>query len=113
MRGGIDRITDRLLAEGVEIHLIDGVDVSVFGIARTIADCFRHRKSGGLSIAIHRERFRTGSRALDLCGEIDVIVERQPKTPNEIEELTIRHGSLRSDRRIDALPMELNLDQGV
>jgi predicted transcriptional regulator of viral defense system len=58
----IVRFTDRLLAENVEIHVIDGVDVRVFGITKTIADCFRHRKSVGLSIAIEglQEALRQG-----------------------------------------------------
>ncbi len=46
------RFTDRLLAEGVEAHLIEGVTVKVFGVAKTIADCFRYRNKIGLSVAI-------------------------------------------------------------
>jgi len=46
------RFTDRLLADGVEFHTIEGVSVKVFGIAKTIADCFRYRNKIGLSVAI-------------------------------------------------------------
>lgn len=46
------RFTESLLAEGVETYVIEGVPVKVLGVARTIADCFRHRTKIGLSIAI-------------------------------------------------------------
>ena len=46
------RFTDRFLNEGVETHLVDGVPVKVFGVARTVADCFRYRNKIGLSVAI-------------------------------------------------------------
>ena len=46
------RFTDTLLAHDVEAHVIEGVTVRVFGAARTIADCFRHRSKVGLAVAI-------------------------------------------------------------
>jgi predicted transcriptional regulator of viral defense system len=46
------RFTEALLTEGVEIHIVEGVPVKVFGVAKTIADCFRHRTKIGLSVAI-------------------------------------------------------------
>jgi predicted transcriptional regulator of viral defense system len=48
----IVRFTDKLLGEGVETHVIEGVPVKIFGAARTVADCFRHRSKVGLSVAI-------------------------------------------------------------
>jgi predicted transcriptional regulator of viral defense system len=48
----IVRMTNALLSDGVETHTIESVRVKVFGIAKTIADCFRHRRSVGLSIAL-------------------------------------------------------------
>ena len=48
----IVRFTDSLLREGIETHVIEGVAVKVFGLAKTIADCFRHRGKVGLSVAI-------------------------------------------------------------
>ena len=47
----IVHMTDALLGDGVETHTIEGVRVKMFSITRTIADCFRHRRSVGLSIA--------------------------------------------------------------
>ncbi len=46
------RFTDRLLTEGVEFHTIEGVPVKVFGVAKTVADCFRYRNKIGLAVAI-------------------------------------------------------------
>ncbi len=46
------RFTESLLAEGVETYMIEGVSVKVFDVAKTVADCFRHRNKIGLSVAI-------------------------------------------------------------
>jgi predicted transcriptional regulator of viral defense system len=46
------RFTDTLLSESVETHMIEGVPVKVFGVAKTVADCFRRRSLIGLSVAI-------------------------------------------------------------
>lgn len=56
----IVRFTEALLSDSVEAHRIDGVAVKVFGVAKTVADCFRHRKAVGLSVAIEglREALR-------------------------------------------------------
>ena len=48
----IVRFTDKLLKEDVETTSIEGVPVKVFGVAKTIADCFRHRRSVGQSVAL-------------------------------------------------------------
>lgn len=48
----IVRFTQTLLNEGIEIHTVEGVPVKIFGVAKTIADCFRYRNKIGLSIAI-------------------------------------------------------------
>ena len=48
----IVRFTESLLAEGVETHIVEGVPVKVFSVAKTIADCFRHRSKVGLTVAI-------------------------------------------------------------
>ena len=48
----IVRFTHSLLREGVDTHVIEGVAVKVFGVARTVADSFRHRGKVGLSVAI-------------------------------------------------------------
>ena len=48
------------LSEGVDTHVIDGVDVRVFGVAKTIADCFKYRNKIGLDVAL--EALREGLR---------------------------------------------------
>ena len=48
----IVRFTDSLRRKGFETHAIEGVPVKVFGVAKTVADCFRHRGTVGLSVAI-------------------------------------------------------------
>lgn len=46
------RFADSLLSESVETHVIEGVPVKVFAVAKTVADCFRHRRKIGQSVAI-------------------------------------------------------------
>ena len=48
----IVRFTEGLLAESIETHVIEGVPVRVFAVAKTVSDCFRHRTKIGLSVAI-------------------------------------------------------------
>jgi predicted transcriptional regulator of viral defense system len=49
----IVRFANKFLRDGLEVHKIEGVDVPVFGVAKTIADMFRHRRSVGIDVAIH------------------------------------------------------------
>lgn len=44
------------LQEGVETHVIDGVPVQVFGVAKTVVDCFKYRNRIGIDIAIEALR---------------------------------------------------------
>lgn len=48
----IVRFTERLLNDSVETHIIEGVPIKVFGVIKTVADCFRYRNKIGLSVAI-------------------------------------------------------------
>lgn len=48
----IIQMTERLFNADVETHRIEGVPVKVFSVARTVADCFRHRRAIGLAVAI-------------------------------------------------------------
>jgi predicted transcriptional regulator of viral defense system len=38
--------------EGIEEHKIDGVRVPIYGVAKTVADCFKYRHKIGIDIAI-------------------------------------------------------------
>lgn len=46
------RFAAAYLHHGIETHVIEGVPVRVFTIAKTIVDCFRNRRQVGTSIAI-------------------------------------------------------------
>ncbi|MEQ8401339.1 MAG: type IV toxin-antitoxin system AbiEi family antitoxin domain-containing protein [Roseibium album] len=48
----IVRFTDALLTDDVITERIEGVPVKIFGVAKTIADCFRHRRTVGQTIAL-------------------------------------------------------------
>lgn len=48
----IVRFTDSLLSESVDTYVIEGVSVRIFGAAKTVVDCFRHRGKVGLSVVI-------------------------------------------------------------
>ncbi len=56
----IVRFTDAYLADDVMMEHIAGVEVRIFGVAKTIADCFRHRRKVGQSVALEglREALR-------------------------------------------------------
>ena len=40
------------LTEGVALHMMDGVEVKVTNVAKTIADCFKFRNKIGLDVAL-------------------------------------------------------------
>ena len=46
------RFTEPLLTDDVITERIEGVRVRIFGVAKTIADCFRHRRTVGQSVAL-------------------------------------------------------------
>ncbi len=48
----IVRFTDALLTDDILTVHIEKVPVKVFGVAKTIADCFRHRRKVGLTVAL-------------------------------------------------------------
>ena len=54
------RFPKERLEKGVEIHVIDGVQVPIFGVAKTVADVFRYRRVLGTTLAIEglREALR-------------------------------------------------------
>ncbi|WP_029922407.1 type IV toxin-antitoxin system AbiEi family antitoxin domain-containing protein [Nevskia soli] len=46
------RFPDQQLKSGVEIHHIEGTPVRIFGVAKTLADVFRYRRTVGTNLAI-------------------------------------------------------------
>jgi predicted transcriptional regulator of viral defense system len=54
------RFSGPRLQLGVASHLIDGVSVPIFGVAKTVADLFRYRQTVGVNVALEglREALR-------------------------------------------------------
>jgi predicted transcriptional regulator of viral defense system len=50
------RATGAAFTEGVEIHRIEGQPVRIYGVAKTLADLFKHRHKVGLDVAIEALR---------------------------------------------------------
>lgn len=50
------RFSGEALTEGIEQHRIEGVDVSVYCPAKTVADCFKYRNKIGLDVALEALR---------------------------------------------------------
>ncbi|CAM2152004.1 Transcriptional regulator [Pararobbsia alpina] len=56
LRLEIVRATGEVLTTGVETIQIEGVDVRIYGVAKTVADCFKHRRQVGEDVAIEALR---------------------------------------------------------
>lgn len=56
------RFTGRALTEGREEHRIEGVAVSIYSPAKTVADCFKFRNKIGLDVALEALRECVGQR---------------------------------------------------
>lgn len=71
------RFATKFLRDGIDTHVIEGVAVPVFGVAKTIADTFRHRHSVGVDVGIQalREALR-----------------QRKTTPSEVSDYAIRGG---------------------
>jgi predicted transcriptional regulator of viral defense system len=56
----IFRFSGDALTEGVDLHRIEGQSVRVYGVAKTLADCFKYRNKIGLDVALEalREAWR-------------------------------------------------------
>ena len=55
--------------KGIEVHEVDGRPIRVYGVARTVVDCFKYRNKIGLDVALEalrfaRERKRISNREL-------------------------------------------------
>lgn len=63
----IVRFSGEALSEGIEEHLIEGVQVKIYCPAKTVADCFKYRNKIGLDVAIEslRESLRERRAGVD------------------------------------------------
>jgi predicted transcriptional regulator of viral defense system len=49
-------LSGEMMTEGVKRHVIQGVSVPVYCVAKTVADCFRFRNRIGVNIAVEALR---------------------------------------------------------
>lgn len=56
------RFSGPALIEGIEHHALEGVRVSVYSAAKTVADCFKYRNKLGVDVAIEALRDALRSR---------------------------------------------------
>lgn len=63
------RFADALLAGDIEHHVVEGADVKVFSLVRTLVDLFRHERSIGVAVAIKGLREALRRR---LCNPVEV-----------------------------------------
>jgi predicted transcriptional regulator of viral defense system len=61
------RFSGSALSDGVETHRMDGVDIKVYCLAKTVADCFKYRHKIGLDVALEalREVIESGRCTID------------------------------------------------
>jgi predicted transcriptional regulator of viral defense system len=52
----IVRFSGAALSTGVERHRIEGADIPIYGVAKTVADCFKYRNKIGLDVALEALR---------------------------------------------------------
>lgn len=50
------RFSGPSLTEGVETHRIDGAQVRIYSLAKTVADCFKYRNKLGIEVALEALR---------------------------------------------------------
>jgi predicted transcriptional regulator of viral defense system len=55
------RFSGHAYSDGIETHIVDNVPVQVYGVAKTVVDCFKFRNKVGLDVAL--EALREGWRA--------------------------------------------------
>jgi len=65
----IYRFDPSTFAQGIESHSIDGGNLRIYGVARTLVDCFKYRNKIGLDVALEALRFararkRTSNREI-------------------------------------------------
>lgn len=81
LRLEIVRATGEVLTAGIEHVQVEGVDVPIYGVAKTVADCFKHRRHVGEDVAIEalrdalRQRKTTASELMKYAA-IDRVAKR-------------------------------------
>ena len=52
----IVRVSGEAREAGIETHVVEGVPVRIYGVARTVADCFKFRNKIGIDVAVEALR---------------------------------------------------------
>lgn len=52
----IVRFSAAALTEGIEYHLVEGMEVPIYCLAKTVVDCFKYRNKIGLDVALEALR---------------------------------------------------------
>jgi hypothetical protein len=78
------RFDPKTFNEGLETHRIGGMPLKVYGIARTVVDCFKFRNKIGLDVALEalrlaRQRKRVQNR--DLLRYARLLRVEKPMSP--------------------------------
>lgn len=60
------RFTGEAFTEGVEVHVLDGVNVRIYSPEKTLADCFKFRNKIGLDTALEAIRFYRERRRIQV-----------------------------------------------
>jgi predicted transcriptional regulator of viral defense system len=50
------RFSGKALSQGIDSHVVEGVNVRVYNVPKTVADCFKYRNKIGLDVAIEALR---------------------------------------------------------
>jgi predicted transcriptional regulator of viral defense system len=86
----IVRFTGAALTQGIESHAIEGRTVKVYGVAKTLADCFKYRNKIGLDVALEalREAWRRRRFTMDELDRYAAICRVQRVMQPYLEVLT-------------------------
>ena len=58
--------TGKAFAEGIDKHQVDGAPIRIYGVEKTLADCFKYRNKIGLDTAIEALKRYIGGRRVDV-----------------------------------------------
>ena len=58
--------TGKAFAEGIDTHEVDGVPVRIYGVEKTLADCFKYRNKIGLDTAVEALKAYVSGRRIDI-----------------------------------------------
>jgi predicted transcriptional regulator of viral defense system len=58
--------TGKAFAEGIDKHEVDGMPMRIYGVEKTLADCFKYRNKIGLDTAVEALKRYVSSRRVDV-----------------------------------------------